>query len=57
MADPYDPQSVEGHLNAVREATEARRFNRMVKEREAEREAMKPMYTKLWDWVRKMLNV
>ena len=55
MADPYDPQSVEGHLNAVREATEARRFNRMVKEREAEREAMKPLHMKLWEWVRKML--
>jgi hypothetical protein len=39
FGDPYDPQSMEGHLNAVREAAEVRRFNRMVKQREPEEEA------------------
>jgi hypothetical protein len=56
FGDRYDPESVEGHLNAVAEAREERRFRRLAEQRQAEREAMKPlraiMYEKLLAWLR-----
>ena len=56
FGDRYDPESVEGHLNAVAEAREERRFRRLAEQRQAEREAMKPlraiMYEKLLAWMR-----
>jgi hypothetical protein len=56
FGDRYDPESVEGHLNAVAEAREERRFRRLAEQRQAEREAMKPLrvvaYEKLLAWLR-----
>jgi hypothetical protein len=39
FGDRPDPGTVEGHLNAVAEAAETRRYNRRMKELEAEDEA------------------
>jgi hypothetical protein len=51
FGDPYNPRSVEGHRNAVAEASESRRYNRFMKDREAEKAGFssKPWLAKLWD--------
>lgn len=56
FGDPYDPRTVEGHYYAVKAAAEERQFKRMMKEREALREAMKPLHVKLWEWLCKKFN-
>ena len=56
FGDPYDPRSVEGHINAVSDAAEARRFNRKVKQREAEREAEKPLHVILYEKLQQLVH-
>ena len=52
FGDPYDPRTVDGHRNAVKEARETREYNKRVKEIEAEQEINKPLTEKLGDWFR-----
>ena len=57
FGDRYDPESVEGHLNAVAEAREESRSRRLIERRQAEREKMKPLFgilrEKLAAWMRR----
>jgi hypothetical protein len=49
FGDPYDPRSVEGHRNAVRDAIENRREDRQLKALEGQREVAKPLHVKFLD--------
>jgi hypothetical protein len=52
FGDPYDPSSVEGHRNAVRDVVENRRADRELKEIKGRREAGYPLFAKLLDRIR-----
>jgi hypothetical protein len=47
FGDAYDPRSVEGHHNAVRDAIENRRAARELKALEAEGEVAKPLWLRV----------
>jgi hypothetical protein len=61
FGDPYDSRSVEGHINQVNAAREERQFRKLVEERQAEREAMKPLHVvfseKIAAWLRKIFRM